>query len=320
MNQPLVTVCIATYNRASSLPNAIQTVQKQTYKNIELIIVDDYSADHTSSVVKSFLTSDSRISYIKHDINKGLAAARNTAIHHAKGKYFTFVDDDDEWAPTFVEEFVKLAAHYDENWCFCCGTRREGRLGKIENKHAHFDGKLLDYCKQGYCPPVASQFYFLSTLKKCGGYNEHVKTGVDHDLWLSLAFAGVNIKSLDKYLAYPNAAKDKRRKRMTNQYAKRIKGLEHSLSVWKKNIADVLGIGFYDRFAEAYMVREKKEFLKNYIMDLRWAEAIRLYREVEGFVPKKELMKLIFIAVLYNIGIRIRKEVTSVRSPELAIL
>lgn len=316
---PLVTVCIATFNRAGSLPNAIQTVQNQSYENLELIVVDDCSTDATSEIVKPFVAKDPRITYIRHEVNKGLAAARNTAIFNAKGKYFTFVDDDDEWAPTFIEEFVKLAANYDDHWCFCCGIRRKGRLGKIDNKHANFDGKLLDYTKQGHCPPVASQFYFVSTLKRYGGYNEQIKTGVDHDLWLTLAFAGVNIKSLDKYLAYPNASQDKKRKRMTNQYDKRIKGIERSLVIWREAISNALGTEFYHAFANAYLIREKKEFLKNYIMDFRFKEAFRVYKDIQNHIAKKELIKTIFLAVMYQLHFRMNTEVTSVKSPELAL-
>jgi len=86
----LVTVCITTYNRMDLLPKTLRSILDQTYKNIEVIIVDDCSTDGTEELIlTSLLKQDSRIRYIPHKENKGLAFARNTAINNAKGKYFT---------------------------------------------------------------------------------------------------------------------------------------------------------------------------------------------------------------------------------------
>lgn len=318
--EQLVTVCIATYNRENFLPKAIASVLQQSYSHLELIIVDDCSADHTEKVVSNFLSSDPRIKYIRHAENKGLAAARNTAIKAAAGKYFTFIDDDDTWNDYFIEEFVNLAENYDDNWCFCCGNKRYGRLGKINNRYSVFEGKLIDYCKQGYAPPVAAQFYYLDSLKKVGGYNENIKTGVDHDLWLSLAFSGVHIKSLNKCLAFINAGGDTQRKRMTNQYEKRLSGIQKSLRIWKDNIVQSLGEEFYHKFCKAYLLRERKEFLKSFIMDFNFKGAFQVYKDIKKSVSMKELLKTFLVAMLYQGGIRVKKEITSVRTPDLQII
>nr|WKN34687.1 glycosyltransferase family 2 protein [Tunicatimonas sp. TK19036] len=317
--EPIITVNICTYNRCDLLPKAVESVLQQTYTNIELIIVDDCSSDETQRVAKTLLDKSPHIRYLRHEKNKGLAAARNTAIFNGTGKYFSFIDDDDEWAPTFLEEMVKVAEQYDKDWCFVSGTRRKGRLGKIENKYSNFEGKLLDYCKIGHAPPVASQFYYLETLQKYGGYNENVKTGVDHDLWLTLAFAGVNIKSVDRYLAFPNAGVDQARERMTTHYEKRINGLESSLKFWKQSISNNLGEEFYEKFSNAYLVREKKEFLKTYIMNFEFAKAIKLYKDLHEDYSAKEFIRTLILAVLYQLKIHSNKEVTSLKSPELAI-
>ena len=103
---PTVSVIIPTYNRAHLIGRAIQSVLNQTYRDFEIIVVDDGSTDNTEEVIKSF--SDERIRYIKHKENKGAAAARNTGIKTARGKFIAFQDSDDEWLPEKLEKQMKV--------------------------------------------------------------------------------------------------------------------------------------------------------------------------------------------------------------------
>ena len=94
---PRVSVIIPTYNRCNMLEQAIQSVLNQTFQDFELLIVDDHSSDDTHKVVAAI--DDARIKYIRHESNKGAAAARNTGIRNASCAYIAFLDDDDEWLP-----------------------------------------------------------------------------------------------------------------------------------------------------------------------------------------------------------------------------
>jgi len=96
-----VSVIIPTYNRPQELRRAVVSVLNQTFKDFELIIIDDASDTDVESVVESF--DDGRISFIEHKINKGGSAARNTGIHHSSGEYIAFLDDDDQWAKIKLE-------------------------------------------------------------------------------------------------------------------------------------------------------------------------------------------------------------------------
>jgi len=113
VNNPLISVIIPTYNRGALLGRAISSVLKQSYTNIEVIIVDDSSDDATSAVVKEF--SDKRLSYIRHDRNMGGAEARNTGIQAAKGMYIAFQDSDDEWIHDKLEKQMRVFNFADEN-------------------------------------------------------------------------------------------------------------------------------------------------------------------------------------------------------------
>lgn len=97
---PAFSVIIPTYNRAKLLPRAIRSVLDQTFKDFELIIVDDASTDDTEAVAAAF--DDEKIVYVRRDKNGGNACAKNAGILRANGKYIAFLDDDDEYLPTYL--------------------------------------------------------------------------------------------------------------------------------------------------------------------------------------------------------------------------
>lgn len=112
---PLVSVVIPTYNRASFLRCALQSVFAQIHSNLEIICVDDASSDNTEEVVKAF--GDPRLHYIRHATNRGGSAARNTGVCAATGDYIAFLDDDDEWLPEKIERQLKALEAYDAVLC-----------------------------------------------------------------------------------------------------------------------------------------------------------------------------------------------------------
>ena len=105
----LVSVIIPTWNRSNLIPTAINSVLNQTYKDWELIIVDDGSTDNTEEVIKKFQTNDTRIKFIKHKENSGGCSAQKIqGVKNALGNYIAFLDSDDEWLPTKLEEQLDL--------------------------------------------------------------------------------------------------------------------------------------------------------------------------------------------------------------------
>ena len=102
--QSLVSIVLPTYKRAHVLPDAIRSVLRQTYKNLELIIVDDNSPDDTATVVKSF--DDARIRYVKNDPNLKLPRALNKGFSLANGAYLTWTSDDNVFADNAIEKMV----------------------------------------------------------------------------------------------------------------------------------------------------------------------------------------------------------------------
>ena len=101
---PRVSVIIPTYNRAGVVSGAIRSMLGQTLSEIEVIVVDDGSSDHTPEVVASF--RDGRVRYLRHETNKGVAAARNSGIRAARGEFLAFLDDDDQSLPERLQRQV----------------------------------------------------------------------------------------------------------------------------------------------------------------------------------------------------------------------
>ncbi|UJH91313.1 glycosyltransferase [Antarcticibacterium sp. 1MA-6-2] len=107
-NSKKVSVMMATYNRGYCIGRAIESIMNQTYQNWELMVIDDKSTDNTEEVVKSYISRDERIKYLKLEKNQGCSGARNEGMKICTGDYITFLDSDDEYDPTKIEKQVKV--------------------------------------------------------------------------------------------------------------------------------------------------------------------------------------------------------------------
>ena len=107
VNNELVSIIMPCYNCARYILESVHAVQAQSYKNWELLTIDDGSTDDTTEIIRALSEEDPRIKYysIQH---KGSAAARNTAISIAQGRYIALLDADDIWAPQFLEKQIAL--------------------------------------------------------------------------------------------------------------------------------------------------------------------------------------------------------------------
>ena len=107
---PKVSVVMPVYNVQKFVAEAIESVLNQSYEDFELIIVDDCSQDKSLDICREF--DDKRIKVVRHTVNRGLAAARNTGIRHAKADYIAFIDSDDMWREEKLQQHV---THLDNN-------------------------------------------------------------------------------------------------------------------------------------------------------------------------------------------------------------
>lgn len=129
---PRVSVVIPAYNQAHFLDDAIQSALAQTYRDFEIVVVNDGSTDDTETVAQRY---QDQIRYL-YQQNQGLAGARNTGILAARGEYVALLDSDDIWDPAFLAEMMALAEREPAATVYCCGIR-------------YMDGKGQDLPQRG---------------------------------------------------------------------------------------------------------------------------------------------------------------------------
>ena len=111
MAQPLVSIIVPVYNGEKTIERCLRSIQNQSYSNIEVLVVNDGSSDHTERIIRKYVQRDSRFRYIEKE-NTGVSDSRNVAMAEAKGDYFQFVDGDDWLVKQATEEFVNTALTY----------------------------------------------------------------------------------------------------------------------------------------------------------------------------------------------------------------
>lgn len=117
-----VSVIMATYNAETSIEKCILSVLNQTYKNIELIIINDGSIDNTDNIVNNLKIKDERIRYYR-TLNKGVSSARNTGLSYAKGEFVSFIDSDDYYELNMLEILVNALYKYNADLVSCSYER-----------------------------------------------------------------------------------------------------------------------------------------------------------------------------------------------------
>lgn len=191
MDKNLVSVVIPTYNASNFLIRAIQSVVNQTYKNWELIIVDDGSTDHTRQIVEEFQKKDSRIKYFFQN-NKGQGAARNLGIKIANGAYIAFLDSDDEFYENKLERVMSYFVK-DKNIAFIYSDASIIGDNLYQKRRSEV---VTPYSGKIYIKLLFNNFITTSTvvvkkevLKNCGLFDESdlLRNFEDYDLWLRIA-------------------------------------------------------------------------------------------------------------------------------------
>lgn len=173
-------IILPTFNRAHMLHLAIESVLTQTYKDWELIIVDDGSTDNTKDVIDKFIAKDNRIRYL-YQKNKERSAARNNGIKNAKGDWICFLDSDDIYHTTHLEEFKNLInQNYSKRGLYFSGLS----YGKYSEDFEDYDLTHKNNI----------EFIFLNTIgtpRACvhksiflkHQFNEKIRIGEDRELW-----------------------------------------------------------------------------------------------------------------------------------------
>jgi glycosyltransferase involved in cell wall biosynthesis len=137
--EPAVSIIVPTYNRADLLPLSLESIRAQTWRDWELIVIDDGGRDNSAAVVDQFAAGVSQSVHYLWRENGGPALARNSGLDLASGKYVAFLDSDDSWLPHHLKDGVAaMEANPDVDWIYCAGRRVEYRSKRVLIEHTMY--------------------------------------------------------------------------------------------------------------------------------------------------------------------------------------
>lgn len=187
----IISIVIPTYNRYNIVGRAVKSCLAQTYDNIEIIVVDDGSADDTERVIKAF--KDPRIIYIRHTENKGVAVARNTGIAKARGRYIAFLDSDDEFGPEKLAMQKGSFEKLDPRPGLVYTNFRLEENGRMRTEISDDEPSGYLKCGEDHFPTnnaiTGPPTWMLdrACLEKIKGFDENLKVYEDRDFFIRIA-------------------------------------------------------------------------------------------------------------------------------------
>lgn len=241
----LVSVVIPTYNYGEFLGAAVESALNQTYKEIEIVIVDDGSSDNTSVVAEALINKDQRVRYV-YQKNQGLSAARNNGIRQSKGKFIVFLDADDIMHPQKIQahhEHFSRTPDADISYGRSLYFLSQDMLAGVPKKtFANLELTNDDWmpCVSGDATavfpalvarnimPVCSAMLRRKTVERVGDFDTSLKSLEDWDYWLRAAakhciFSFSEDGRLATYIRVHNISMSQNTLRMmTNQYRLRL--------------------------------------------------------------------------------------------------
>ncbi|MDG5814245.1 glycosyltransferase family A protein [Chitinispirillales bacterium ANBcel5] len=182
---PRISVIIPVYNRAKLISRAVDSVLKQSYKDFELIVVDDGSSDDTLKQLRDYKS----VTVLSLDTNSGVSAARNFGVAHSCGEWIAFLDSDDEWKPEKLKEQLEWSDQHKSCTIFQSQELwvRKGVRVNPPRSHLKRDGDLFGVSLHR-CMISPSCVMIKRTLFDAhGGFDETLRACEDYDLWLRIA-------------------------------------------------------------------------------------------------------------------------------------
>lgn len=204
----MFSVIIPLYNKAPYVAKAIESVLGQTYRDFEVIVIDDGSTDQSLEVAKTF--ENKSITIISQP-NSGVSTARNNGVKLAKHPYICFLDADDWWHPTFLEEMKRLITDFPDAGIYGSGyyivKNGQERIAPIGVPQG-FERGIIDYCEvyaKTLCMPLTSISVVIPKhiFDEEEGFKSQLKFGEDFDLWIRIALKH-KVILVNKPLAYYN--------------------------------------------------------------------------------------------------------------------
>ncbi|MGH9411930.1 MAG: glycosyltransferase family 2 protein [Vicinamibacterales bacterium] len=225
---PLVSVIMPAYNAAAYIQDALWSALGQTFRDLEVVVVDDGSHDGTIAIVRDLAAGDSRVRLIEQH-NGGVATARNAALRVARGEFLALLDSDDVWAPTFLEAQLQVF--------------RDAKVDIVTGNAFEIDGPRDGHPSRPYPDPrpdpvlatilADTEAIFIMSvfrrevIERIGLFDESMRSNEDYDFWLRAAAAGATFTRN----AQPLGAYRRRRDSLSASEVRMLSGI---LTVYRK--------------------------------------------------------------------------------------
>lgn len=265
-----ISVIIPTYNRANTLPRALDSVLAQSRPANEIIVIDDGSSDETCSLIQSDYP---QVVYL-HQPNAGVSAARNLGIKQAKGDWIALLDSDDEWLPEKLEQQADAInaepeyqlCHCDEIWI------RNGKRVNPMKKHSKSGGWIFDRCLPLCAISPSASIIKKSLLEALGLFDESLPACEDYDLWLKVCSQQPVLYIDEPLLKKYGGHEDQLSQKHWGMDRFRIQALD--------NVLDNIELKADDRQAAIQMLLEKTRIFINGAMKRNRDESLEDYRQL----------------------------------------
>ena len=284
----MISVVIPLYNKEDCIAKTLDSVMNQSYRDFEVLVVDDGSTDGSASIVRKI--QDPRIKLISQK-NQGPSAARNAGIMAAKGDNVALIDADDIWSPDYLKEMVDLIKEFPDAviWGFNYSTIKNGEIGNTDRTPFH-----------GYVSDNWNSFPFFfwssstccrrSSLIELGGFDERMVYGEDIDMWFRLLLKGRGVLDSRVMAFYYKDGSD--------SLTRHSMPLEKHLPFFIDKYAEARSKNAaFRRFFDEQMVYR----LYPYLFDKRYAkEAKALSRKLDYSLLKKSMKFRMYYPYIYR--------------------
>jgi glycosyltransferase involved in cell wall biosynthesis len=189
-NHPLVTIVVPSYNADATVLETVESLLKQTYINLEIIVIDDGSKDQTGTVLKNIVSKNaSRLRYVKQD-NAGQAAALNNGWSQANGSYLGYLSADDVLYPDAIDQLVGFLESHPSTWVVYPDYDLIDADSKVIRKVTAPDFKAVDLVEKSICQPGPGALFRKEAFVRTSGWDQKLRLTPDFDFWLRVSRHG----------------------------------------------------------------------------------------------------------------------------------
>lgn len=202
----MISIIIPTYNQRGFLTDTINSALSQSYKDVEVIVVDDNNPDTVARAKTEQLMAtyedNPKVRYIKHEHNKNGSAARNTGFRASKGDFIAFLDDDDYWDAQKLERqvtYLQEHSQFDAVYCYLI-------VNGAKNPNHCLEGNIVKEYLMNYVSLQTSAMLFTrKAVTRINGFDESFRRNQDYEFLIRFFFAGMQIGCVPEYLSYMNS-------------------------------------------------------------------------------------------------------------------